>query len=240
MLLMPNSLPLPLVPRSRKPPSCASCKPARVSGRGRQRCRGFGAHSGVLLACRLNAALAFARLLSTSSPVHVFTAQPLPSARPPLPHRHQTGSEGCRRLAARLVPRYARRFPQHCDPTAEALISLAKLSLTGESLTVLACCRCCPTVLLISLLHSAVWFHCSYPKPAALQAYGREVRLSGVPSPPPATHTHTHLLPPTDPEQTAAARCDAAVGLPEVAAAVKGGGASGQQATIKLVAFCFE
>ncbi|KAI7837421.1 hypothetical protein COHA_008788, partial [Chlorella ohadii] len=84
------------------------------------------------------------------------------------------GSEGCRRLAARLLPRYARHFPQHADTAADTLIALAKLSLA-------------------------------------------------------------------EPQQQVAARCDAAAGLPEVAAAAaKEAGSGGQQATIKLVAFCFQ
>lgn len=50
-------------------------------------------------------------------------APPSPAAR--------AGSENARRVTARLLPRYARHFPQHCDPAAEALISLSKLSLSG-------------------------------------------------------------------------------------------------------------
>lgn len=46
---------------------------------------------------------------------------------------------------------------------------------------------------------------------------------------------------PAEPQQQVAARCDAAAGLPEVAAAAaQSTGAAGQQATIKLVAFCFQ
>lgn len=44
------------------------------------------------------------------------------------------GSEGCRRLAARLLPRYVRHFPQHADTAADTLIALAKLSLSGAPL----------------------------------------------------------------------------------------------------------
>lgn len=85
-----------------------------------------------------------------------------------------SGFEGVRRLAARLVPRYARRFPQHSSPAAEALIALSTLSLEDE------------------------------------------------------------------PEQQAAVRADAASGLTEVAAAARAAGTGGQQATIKLVDFCFK
>ena len=46
---------------------------------------------------------------------------------------------------------------------------------------------------------------------------------------------------PAEPEQQqAAARADAAAGLAEVAAAAKAAGSAGQQATIKLVDFCFK
>ncbi|KAL4440580.1 hypothetical protein ABPG75_003581 [Micractinium tetrahymenae] len=84
------------------------------------------------------------------------------------------GSEGCRRLAARLLPRYARHFPQHSSTAADALIGLATLSLSDE------------------------------------------------------------------PEAQAAARLEAAAGLSEVAAAARASGAAGQQATIRLVDFCFK
>ena len=43
-----------------------------------------------------------------------------------------------------------------------------------------------------------------------------------------------------EPEQQAAARSDATAGLAEVAAAAKAAGSAGQQATIKLVDFCFK
>jgi hypothetical protein len=43
-----------------------------------------------------------------------------------------------------------------------------------------------------------------------------------------------------DPQQQAAARCDATAGLAEVAAAAQAAGGAGQQATIKLVDFCFK
>ena len=45
---------------------------------------------------------------------------------------------------------------------------------------------------------------------------------------------------PAEPEQQAAARADAAAGLAAVAAAAKAAGSAGQQATIKLVDFCFK
>lgn len=57
----------------------------------------------------------------------LFVTMPAPTPPP-------AGSEGCRRLAARLVPRYARHFPQHADTAADALIALAKLSLSGARL----------------------------------------------------------------------------------------------------------
>jgi hypothetical protein len=43
-----------------------------------------------------------------------------------------------------------------------------------------------------------------------------------------------------DPEQQATARADALAGLVDVAAAAMAAGAAGQQATIKLVDFCFK
>lgn len=60
----------------------------------------------------------------------------MPGLTPP-----PAGSEGCRRLAARLVPRYARHFPQHADSAADTLIALAKLSLSGARLLAVGCLR---------------------------------------------------------------------------------------------------
>lgn len=57
-------------------------------------------------------------------------SSPLPIHLCPPPHLC-AGSEGCRRLAARLLPRFVRHFPQHCTPAADVIISLAGLSLSG-------------------------------------------------------------------------------------------------------------
>ncbi|PSC71891.1 proline-glutamic acid-and leucine-rich 1 [Micractinium conductrix] len=86
------------------------------------------------------------------------------------------GSAGSRRLAARLLPRFARGYPCHSSAAADALIGLATLSLSDR------------------------------------------------------------------PEQQQAAREQAAYGLAAVAAAAAAAssGTSGQQATIKLVDFCFK
>ena len=62
-----------------------------------------------------------------ASPPPLFVTRPAPTPPP-------AGPEGCRRLAARLVPRYARHFPQHADTAADTLIALAKLSLSGARL----------------------------------------------------------------------------------------------------------
>ena len=53
----------------------------------------------------------------------------LVSAPPRLP----AGSAGSRRLAARLLPRFARGYPCHSSAAADALIGLATLSLSGEA-----------------------------------------------------------------------------------------------------------
>lgn len=61
---------------------------------------------------------------------------------------------------------------------------------------------------------------------------------------PPSAHPpacHRRSFPAAEPQQQVAARCDAAAGLPAVAAAAaQAVGSAGQQATIKLVAFCFQ
>ena len=94
--------------RRRRPTatSCASCRRAPVSG------------------CRLPAPLPCLPRASAAC-VHFHPSLNDASLRP------SAGSDGCRRLAARLVPRFVARYPQHVAPAADLLCSLASLSLSG-------------------------------------------------------------------------------------------------------------
>lgn len=85
--------------------------------------------------------------------VHLAACSPVsaPPGLTPVPFpRPAAGSAGCRRLAARLVPRYARCFPQHSATAADALIGLAALSLAGANAGV-----CQTTCFLLALPHGS-------------------------------------------------------------------------------------
>lgn len=139
---MPPTPRLPLLPRAPlrpNSPTSACSRPGRVSG------AAVGPGQGACAVCAAGEEChKSAPPLGCACPW--YTTSNCTPEQPPLRRlpvsQLPAGAEGCRRLAARLLPRYARHFPQHADTAADTLIALAKLSLSGacmQGVLVLLC-----------------------------------------------------------------------------------------------------